>query len=125
MDRVELLGQWGSLETMVRMVRLESQGYKEFLEGLDPWDLQGTKELLEIKELKGHLESQDHKGQEVMQEKMDAMDAQGLQAQMGPLGTGVLLAVQDQEASKACQDQQAKMGPLDKMVLRACKVSWV
>jgi len=124
-DRVELLGQWASLETMVRTVRLESQGYKEFLEGLDLWDLQGTKELLEIKELKGHLESQDHKGQEVMQEKMDAMDAQGLQAQMGPLGTGALLAVQDQEVSKACQDQQAKMVPQVKMVPRACRVSWV
>ena len=107
------------------MVRLESQDYKVFLEGRDLWDLQGTRDSLEIRAPKDHPECQGHKVQGVMQEKMDATDAQDLQAQMGPLGTGVLLAVQDQEASKACQDQQAKMGPLDKMVLRACKVSWV
>ena len=124
-DRVELLGQWASLETMVRMVKLESQDYKEFLEGQDLWDLQETKDSLEIRVLKGHLECQVHKVQGVMQEKMDAMDAQDLQAQMGPLGTGVLLAVQGQEVSKACQDLQAKMGLLVKMVPRACRVSWV
>jgi len=124
-DPVELLDQWASLGTMVRMVRLESQDCKEFLEGRDLWDLQGTKESLEIRAPKGHLECQGHKVQGVMQEKMDATDAQDLQAQMGPLGTGVLLAVQGQEVSKACQDQQAKMGPQVKMVPRACRVSWV
>lgn len=125
MDRVELLGQWASLGTMVRMVRLESQDYKEFLDGRDLWDLQGTKDSPEIRVLKDHPECQDHKVPGVMQEKMDATDAQDLQAQMGPLGTGVLLAVQDQEVSKACQDQQAKMVPQVKMVPRACRVSWV
>ena len=110
---------------MVRMVRLESQDCKEFLEGQDLWDLQGTKDSLEIRGPKGRPECQGHKGQGVMQEKMDATDAQDLQAQMGPLGTGVLLAVQGREVSKACQDQQAKMGPRVKMVPRACRVSWV
>jgi len=124
-DPVELLDQWASLGTMVRMVRLESQDCKEFLEGRDLWDLQGTKDSLEIRAPKGHLEFQGHKVQGVMQEKMDATDAQDPQAQMGPLGTGVLLAVQGQEVSKACQDQQAKMGPQVKMVPRACRVSWV
>ena len=122
MDRVELLDQWESLATMVRMVRLESQDYKVFLEGRDLWDLRETKDSLEIRALKAHLECQGHKVQGVMQEKMDAMDAQDLQAQMGLLETGVLLAVQGQEGSKACQDQQAKMVPLVKMVARACRV---
>ena len=107
------------------MVRLESQDCKESLEGQDLWDLQGTKDSLEIRVPKGHLECQGRKGQGVMQEKMDATDAQDLQAQMGPQGTGVLLAVQGREVSKACQDQQAKMGPQGKMVPRACRVSWV
>ena len=122
MDRVELLDQWESLATMVRMVRLESQDYKVFLEGRDLWDLQGTRDSLEIRAPKDHPECQVRKVQEVMQEKMDAMDAQDLQAQMGLLGTGVLLAVQGQEGSKACQDQQEKMVPLVKMVARACRV---
>ena len=122
MDRVELLDQWESLATMVRMVRLESQDYKVFLEGRDLWDLQGTRDSLEIRAPKDHPECQVRKVQEVMQEKMDAMDAQDLQAQMGLLGTGVLLAVQGQEGSKACQDQQAKTVPLVKMVARACRV---
>ena len=125
MGRVELLGQWASLGTMVRMVRLESQDCKEFLEGQDLWDLQGTKDSLEIRVPKGHLECQGRKVQGVMQEKMDATDAQDLQAQMGPQGTGVLLAVQGREVSKACQGQQAKMDPRVKMVPRACRVSWV
>jgi len=121
-DRVELLDQWENLATMVRMVRLESQDYKVFLEGRDLWDLQETRDSLEIRAPKDHPECQVHKVQGVMQEKMDAMDAQDLQAQMGLLGTGVLLAVQGQEGSKACQDQQAKMVPLVKMVARACRV---
>ena len=125
MGHAELLGQWASLGIMVRMVRLESQDCKEFLEGQDLWDLQGTKDSLEIRALKGRLECPGRKGQGVTQEKMDATDATDLQAQMGPQGTGVLLAVQGQEVSKACQDQQAKMGPRVKMVLRACRVSWV
>jgi hypothetical protein len=110
---------------MVRMVRLVSQDYKEFLEGRDLWDLQGTKDSLEIRVPKDHPECQGHKVQGVMQEKMDATDATVLQAQMGPLGTGVLLVVQDQEVSKACQDQQAKTVPQAKMVPRECRVSWV
>lgn len=122
MDHVELLDQWESLETMVRMVRLESRDCKEFLEGRDLWDLQGTRDSLEIRVPKDHPEYQVHKVQGVMQERMDAMDAQDLQAQMGPLETGVLLAVQGQEGSKVCQDQQAKMVPLVKMVARACRV---
>ena len=104
------------------MVRLESRDYKEFQDGRDLWDLQGTKDSLEIRVPKDHPECQGHKVQGVMQEKMDATDAQDLQDQMGPLGTGVLLAVQGQEGSKACQDQQEKMVPLVKMEARACRV---
>lgn len=110
---------------MVRMVRLESQDYKEFLDDRDQWDLQETKDSLEIRVPKDHPECQGHKVQGVMQEKMDVTDAQDLQAQMGPLETGVLLAVQGQEVSKACPDQQAKTVPQVKMVPRACRVSWV
>jgi len=110
---------------MVRMVRLESQDYKEFLDDRDQWDLQETKDSLEIRVPKDHPECQGHKVQGVMQEKMDVTDAQDLQAQMGPLETGVLLAVQGQEVSKACPGQQAKTVPQVKMVPRACRVSWV
>ena len=76
---------------------------------------------VDLQETKGHLECQDHKGQRVTQEKMGATD---FQAQLGPLGRGVLLAIldlqggQEKEVSQELKETKEKTDPLVKMETR-------
>ena len=62
---------------------------------------------VDLQETKGHLECQGHKGQRVTQEKMGATD---FQAQLGPLGRGVLLAILDLQG---CQEKKVSQEPLE------------
>ena len=110
MDLQDLRDQGDQVDLQETKGHLECQGHKgqrvtqERVGAMDLQDLWDQKEcpvpkgcqvLTDQGDQVGHLECQGNKAQKVTKEKMGATGTMDLQAQLGPLGRGVLLAILD------------------------------
>lgn len=113
--------QWGNLEIMDKMERLESLDFKVFLVGLALWVLLVTRDLLVIKVQKVLLVCQGHLELEVMPAKMGVQEEVDHQDNLGQQEKEVYLEALDQEVSKVCLGLLERMVWLAKMEKLACK----
>lgn len=109
-------------EKMDKMVKLESQGFKEYQVDQGPWEHQETRVQWVIKEMRVLLELTVHLEPEEILARMEVLEFRVLLGQLARQEREGELDLLDPEASKECLAHQEKMENLVKMGLLVYKV---